>query len=163
MLGVPYRIQESTRRCARTGRELRPGEMCYSVLYERDGQLVREDYSLEAWAGPPADAFCFWRGRVPPQERPKRVVYNEEALWDCFLQLESRTDPQALALRYVLALLLLRRRRLRLLSIDMIDGLEILRLHCPRTRQEYQVPNPGLAENELKPIEQQIYQLVGLA
>lgn len=163
MPGLQYRIQESTRRCARSGRELQPGEVCYSVLYERDGQLVREDYSLQAWQGPPQDAFCFWRGRVPPKEPARRVVYNVEALWDCFQQLESCADPHALALRYVLALLLLRRRRLRLESVDWREEVEILRLRCSRTRQEYDVINPGLSEQELERVQQEIHNLLGLA
>lgn len=163
MLAPPYRIQESTRRCARTGRELQPGEVCYSVLYERDGELVREDYAAEAWQGPPAGAFCFWRGRVPPREGPRRIQYNDDALWDCFLQLRDHTEPHHLQMRYVLALLLLRRRRLRLETVDWRDGIEILRLRCPRSRQDYEVINPGLSESELEQVQQQIHQLLGLS
>jgi hypothetical protein len=163
MLGLHFPIQESTRRCARTGRELQPGEICYSVLYERDGQWIREDYSAEAWQGPPAGAFCFWRGRVPPPDRPRKLVLNAEALWDCFLQLTDRSDPQSLQMRYVLALLLIRRRRLRLEGVDWRDGAEILRLRCPRTRQEYEVINPGLPDADLERVQQHIHHLLGLA
>ncbi|GBD36761.1 hypothetical protein HRbin36_01889 [bacterium HR36] len=163
MLGAQYRIQESTRRCARTGRELQPGEVCYSVLYERDGQLVREDYSVEAWQGPPAGAFCFWRARVPPVERKPRIVYSDDTLWDCFLQLADRQEPQLLQMRYVLALLLIRRKRLRLLAVDWRDGTELLRLRCPRTRQDYEVLNPGLSEGDLELVQQQIQELLAIS
>mgnify|MGYP000196031528 CR=1 FL=1 len=163
MLAMPYRIQESTRRCARTGRELQPGEICYSVLYERDGDFVREDYSPEAWQGPPAGAFCFWRGRVPPRDGPRRIRYQDDALWDCFLQFQHRTEPNALQMRYVLALLLLRRRRFRLEAVDWRDGVEILRLRCSRSGHDFEVINPGISDADLQQLQQQIQSLLELA
>ncbi len=58
-----YQIQPNTRRCVATGRELPPGTKFYSVLLEQDGKLVRQDFSSEAWQGPPPGAFSFWAGR----------------------------------------------------------------------------------------------------
>ena len=60
-----YQIQPNTRRCAVSGRELKPGERYFSVLLDEAGKFVRKDYGAEAWQGPPADAFSFWAGRVP--------------------------------------------------------------------------------------------------
>ena len=59
-----YQIQSSTRRCARTGREISPGERYYSVLIDEGGAFARQDYSLEGWKGPPEGAFSHWLGRL---------------------------------------------------------------------------------------------------
>ena len=40
-----YQIQASSRRCAATGREIRPGEAYYSALLDEGGAFVRRDYS----------------------------------------------------------------------------------------------------------------------
>ena len=50
---LDYEIDKCSRRCAATGRELKPGEAYYSVLRWRDRQVVREDYAPEAWQAPP--------------------------------------------------------------------------------------------------------------
>jgi hypothetical protein len=69
---MEYQIQPNTRRCAITGRELRPGEKFYSVLLEGSGKFLRQDYSNEAWQGPPHGSFSFWAGRIPVGEENKR-------------------------------------------------------------------------------------------
>ena len=52
-----YQIQASSRRCAATGREIAPGERYYSVLLDQGSSFVRQDFSLEAWQGPPPGTF----------------------------------------------------------------------------------------------------------
>jgi hypothetical protein len=108
---IDYQIQPSTRRCSVTGRELKAGERYYSVLLDEGGQLVRRDYSREAWQGPPAAAFSFWQGKVHASSAPRRPPIDDELLLDCFRRLEGETEPGRVSFRYVLALLLVRRRR----------------------------------------------------
>lgn len=158
---VEYQIQPSTRRCSINGRELRPGEKCYSVLLEEDGKFVRKDYSVEAWPGPPAQAFSFWAGRIPtPQGKPKPVV-DDDLLLDCFTRLEGEMEPGRVNFRYVLGLLLMRRRRLRLQGSHEEGGREVLDFACPRTGAKHPVVNPGLTEDELMAVQEDVLQALG--
>src|SRR5205807_6356292 len=77
-----YQIQPNTRRCALTGRDLQPGEKVYTALLEDGGKFLRQDYSSEAWQGPPAEAFSFWCGRVPAQEETRKPRIDDELLMD---------------------------------------------------------------------------------
>src|SRR4051794_3179625 len=104
-----YQIQANTRRCAVTGRELRPGEKVFSVLTDEGGKFIRKDYSSEAWQGLPPEAFSFWANRVATQEESKRPRIDDELLVDCFKRLEGQTEPDRVNFRYVVALLLMRR------------------------------------------------------
>ena len=58
-----YEIQPPSLRCAQSGRELKPGEFYYSVLSESPDGFSRNDYSAEAWTGPPDGAIGFWRSK----------------------------------------------------------------------------------------------------
>src|SRR5579885_3477622 len=107
-----YQIQPNTRRCAATGKELPPGVRFYSVLLDQGGKFVRQDYSSEAWQGPPPGAFSFWAGRVPAQDQTRRPPINDELLLECFGRLRGETEPGRVNFRYVVALLLMRRKRL---------------------------------------------------
>src|SRR4051794_34175774 len=111
-----YQIQPNSRRCAATGRELTPGERFYSVLVEDGEQLVRRDYAHEAWTGPPAGAYGFWTGRVPTPSEQAKPRIDDDMLEDCFQRLEGQTDAKRINFRYVVALLLIRRRRFKLES-----------------------------------------------
>src|SRR4051812_5684244 len=99
-----YDIAATSRRCARTGRELRPGERYMAVLHERDGQLVREDVSPEAWTAPPEHAFAWWQTKVPAADATNRLVIDDGLVYDCFIRLEGNEEEQKLNFRYVLAL-----------------------------------------------------------
>jgi hypothetical protein len=158
---IDYQIQPSTRRCHATGRELSPGERCYSVLLDESGKLVRHDYAPEAWQGPPEGAYGFWAGRVPPANTRRRIAFDDELLLECFTRLHGQEEPARRKLRYVMALMLLRRRRLVLDEARTEAGHEVLVLRCGRTGVRHPVVNPGLDEEELASVQDDVFRALG--
>ena len=100
---LDFEIQRSTRRCAATDRALEPGEICYSVLEVHGAEIVRKDFAASAWSGPPAEAFGWWKSRVPEPHAKKIKLAPNEVLLELFDQLAER--PESEDMRYVLALL----------------------------------------------------------
>ena len=158
-----YQIQASSRRCAVTGRELAPGERYYSVLLDQGDSFVRQDFSFEAWQGPPERTFSFWQGRLPPGGAPKRLPIDDDLLLDCFARLEGELEPGKQAFRYVLALLLVRRKRLRLEDTRREGHQEILTLRDGRTKARYLVIDPGLHDGELESVQDEVFEVLGWA
>ena len=156
-----YQIEASTRRCAATGRDLKPGEKYYSVLLEEAGRLVRRDYAGEAWKGPPEGAFSFWAARVPAQEDGRRPRIDDDLLADCFQRLEGQTDPGRVNFRYVVALLLMRRKRFKFEEARTDGGQEVLSLRCVRTRALHHVINPRLTEEEMAAVQEEVFKVLG--
>ena len=156
-----YQIQPNTRRCVVSGRELKPGERYYSVLLDEAGKFVRRDYAAEAWQGPPADAFSFWAGRVPAAGARKRPPIDDDMLLDCFQRLEGRTDAAGENFRYVLALLLMRRKRFKFEEARNDGGREVLVLHCGRTGARHEVADPRLADEEMAAVQDDVFQALG--
>src|SRR5262249_5581963 len=156
-----YQIQANTRRCAATGRELLPGEKFYSALLDVGGQFVRQDYSSEAWRGAPEGAFSFWSGRVPAAEEGRRPRIDDDLLVDCFQRLEGDADPNRVNFRYVVALLLMRRKRFKFEEARKEGGQEVLCLRCARTRAQYQVINPRLTEAEMAAVQEEVFKVLG--
>lgn len=161
MTMTDYQIQANTRRCAATGRELRPGEIIYSVLLDQAGKLVRQDYALDAWQGPPAEAFSFWRTRVPQEAESRRPRIDDELLLDCLLRLEGQAEPDRVQFRYIVALLLLRRKRLKFEDTQVAGGVETLRLRDTRTRRLHEVINPRLSDDETAAVQEQVFRVLG--
>lgn len=156
-----YQIQPNTRHCCVSGRELRPGEKFYSVLREEGGKLVRHDYGAEAWEGPPEGAIGYWSGRVPAAEPSRKLRIDDDLLADCFARLEGQTEPAQVNFRYVVALLLMRRKRFRFEEARTEDGREVLKLRCMRTGTEYEVVNPGLSEDEMTAVQDEVFKVLG--
>lgn len=108
-----YKVSRSSRQCFAQKRPLREGEWYYSVLLIGDeDQCERRDYSVEAWEGPPEGSVGHWKCRMPISGDKKLVLAPREVLIDLLRQME--TIPEQAKTRYLLALLLLRRRFVRL-------------------------------------------------
>src|SRR6056297_2858332 len=119
MLGE-FKVKRCSRRCFKLDRPLRDGEWYYSVVIEDDEDLLRRDYSAESWTDPPAGALGWWKSQMPTQEQRKLVLAPPEVLVDLLRQLEHR--PEQAKIRFLLALMLLRRRLLRPLTRAELDG-----------------------------------------
>jgi hypothetical protein len=158
-----YQIQATSRHCARTGKELQPGEQYYSVLYDRPTGFVREDWSTAAWQGPPTGAFSFWQGRIPRAEQPRRIQVDDSLLLECLERLEHETATAKLNFRYVLALLLMRRKRLRFEEVAFEGEQEHLVLRCTKTQKLFRVLDPKLTEERVADVQEEVQNVLGLA
>ncbi|HEX3996976.1 MAG TPA: hypothetical protein VHX65_00320 [Pirellulales bacterium] len=158
---MDYDLQRSTRKCAKSGRDLASGEAFYSVLLSDGPKIVRHDYSAEAWSGPPEKSLGWWKSQTPPAE--SRTKKPQWAPNDVMLQLfdELAEQPDRADMRYVLALLLLRRRVLRLEETDGRDSQrETLLVYCPRRQAEYQVPVAMPDKSRAEEIQQDLARLL---
>lgn len=152
---MDYEIERFSRHCQATGRELAPGEAYYSAVVADGGQLRRFDYAADAWPGPPQGAIGWWKSQRTA-EGPKRKSWApNDVLLDFFESLEQQTENQDM--RYVLALLLVRRRVLRCDDSETdAEGRQTLVLSSPRREATYRAtvvtPTPTRVEwiqNEL--------------
>jgi hypothetical protein len=157
---MDYQIEANTRRCAATGRELRSGEKFYSVLLDEAGKFIRMDYADDAWPGPPQQVFSFWTGRVPPAD-DRRPRIDDDLLMDCFQRLDGQAAADRLQFRYVVALLLMRRKRLKFEEARLEGDQELLRLRCVRTKTLYEVANPRLTEAETGRVQEEVFRVLG--
>ena len=135
---IDFEIQRCSRRCAATDRELAPGEVFYSVLVSRDAEVVRYDYSQQAWQGAPEDAIGWWKSQMPEAHAKRAHWAPNDVMLDYFRRLEEENAQQDV--RYILALLMIRRRILRLEGSEVDEfGNEELVVFCPRNETEYRV------------------------
>ena len=158
---MDYQIQPNSRRCAVSGRELQPGERFFSALLEEDRQLVRKDYSKEAWQGPPQGAVSFWTGHVLVGTEKIKPRFDDELLEDCFQRLEGQPETGRVNFRYVVALLLMRRRRFRFETSVVEDGIETMSLRCLRTGAKHEVVNPRLSDDEMAQVQEDVFNVLG--
>jgi hypothetical protein len=165
---LDFEVQRCTRCCAATERALNPGDECYSVLEVAGAEIVRKDYSPEAWKGAPDAAFGWWKSRVPEPTAKKIKLAPNDVLLELFDQLADKSEQQDL--RYVLALLLVRRRVLR---VDLTnDGAhdedddesnhaaETMTLYCPKRDSSCEVAVAMPNSERIDEIQQQLSELL---
>ncbi len=127
-----YEVARATGVCESTGRTLEPGETCYAALVEipedqieRDAEgkpkgeqalgMRRVDVCEAAWTTGyrPAGLFSYWKTTVPEPNQKKKLFVDDAVLMNLLVRLADATEPQRLAFRYVLALILMRKKLLR--------------------------------------------------
>lgn len=157
-----FEIQGPSRRCAATGRELQAGDRFFGALLDSDGKFVRMDYAADAWKGPPTGAIAFWSGRIPASDRPRKPIFNDELLVDCFAHLAGSPDPTRVNFRYVVALLLMRRKRLKFEDARRnADGSHVLILRDAKSGARHEVPDPKLSEAEITAVQDEVFRVLG--
>lgn len=156
-----YQIQPNTRRCCVSGRELQAGERFYSALREEGDHFLRQDFADEAWQGPPEGAFSFWTGKVPRPQENARPRFDDDLLEECFQRLDGQTEPAKVNFRYVVALLLLRRKRLQFDETVKEGGFERICVTCTRSGEKYQLINPCLSADEMGQVQEEVFKVLG--
>ena len=144
---MDYQLKPLGKTCSATGKPLVPGAMCRSAVVEQNGQMIRLDYSLEGWTGPPPNAIGFWLTQAPEQTGPPKL--DPEQLMRYFEQLTEEASPSQDQTRYLLAMMLLHQRRLRLEEIRSDESDEILVLSGMRGEGTFEAPNLKLADADV--------------
>lgn len=124
--GSGYDVSRAKGVCAATGTPIRPGDAYVAAVVERAGEegLERLDYGADAWAGgarPVSPVFAHWRAVMDPPGENRRQVLDDAALADLFEQTADGVGTgegggagrAGVAFRYLLALMLVRRKFLR--------------------------------------------------
>ena len=156
---MDFEVQRCSRRCEKLDRELQPGEWFYSVLMAEGAQMVRFDYCEDSWEGPPDGVIGWWKSQMPDPHARKLHWAPNDVMLHYFEQLKGRDDQQDV--RYVLALLIMRRRIVRLEDTERADdGHEELVLYCPRKETEFRVSVVEPGATRIEEIQEELARLL---
>lgn len=110
-----YDFERPTGQCAMTGAALEPGTEYIATLIEEGEELKRVDVSCDAWEADnkPEAIFSFWKAIVPEPNQKRKMFVDDEVLLNLLRRLEDAEQPQRIAFRFVLMLILMRKKILR--------------------------------------------------
>lgn len=152
-----YNVKSIGRTCAATGKDLAAGSVCHSVVVEKNGELLRFDFSPEGWTEPPHGAIAHWSCVVPEVVVSAKKGLDPDDLMRQFEQLCEEASPAQDKFRYVLALLLLQRRRLKLDGTKLVDDQEFLELSGARGEGTFLVLYQQLDDVEVQQMQEAIF------
>jgi hypothetical protein len=157
-----WEIKARSRYCARTRESFENGATIYTLLFRDRTGFRREDISENAWQEIKESVapFSFWKSKfqspapAAPEAMPKESV--EELLRR--LMLEDRVEH--LNARYVLAILLERKRTLKQVDIRETSEDKILIYEHAKTGEAFIIQDPRLRLDQLDSVQQEIYSLL---
>jgi hypothetical protein len=155
---MDFNIRPAAKSCAASGRVFYPGDVCWSVLVEEGGRLQRQDFSVDSWQGPPSGAIGHWRFIIPENTESTRLTLDADSLFDYFVQLNDSPNIVQRQYRYVLSLLLMRKRRLILEEVVEIDDVPTMRMVGSAGEGPFDVPEEELTEEQIAKLQEQLFE-----
>lgn len=129
--------------CADCEKEFAEGEAHFSALLIAEGTLQRRDHCMRCFekrAMPEGiEELAFWRTRKPEGKR-KGLAVDFDMVEQLFLGLQGREEERLREIGYLLSLLLMRKRRLKLIRVVRNEGEEAMIVRRPRRQEELSVP-----------------------
>lgn len=159
-MGKDYEIARASGACGSCGQELAGGQEYVAVLHDRGEAFEREDLCCACWqAREQADtaAFSVWRSRVPTPDEPKRQFVSNEVLVEFLDRLEGEEEPAKVHFRFVLALMLMRKKVLVYDGSEADEaGRDIWTMHLRADSRTIRVIHPALDEQQLADVTAQL-------
>jgi hypothetical protein len=136
--------------CSVSGRPLQPAEVFFSALVVKDGLFQRLDFAAEAWANQDQATFLsWWRQKVPqPGNERKAFKLNAATLAQIFSNLKDARTRSQQCLAYVVALALVRARKLQFLEVRSEGDHQVLLIQDRHAGVVHRIRDPKLGEDE---------------
>ena len=172
-LGMGYEVARPTGVCAFSGEPIEPGQAYVAALYEGGEQLERRDYARVNWDhASRAGLFGYWAATMPEPDQAPNAFVSQGEIAELFIHLGEMMEaggdeePRQLTFRFILALMLMRKRWLRLSGTTRdAKGREVMRLSwAPIAKQgdePVEVVDPGMDEGSVGDAIEQVGAVMG--
>lgn len=155
-----WKIPTASRACAACQAALRTGDLVTtSFRWLPEGPERRDLCEACGRAAENLDDAFFWRRRLPASEE-RRPVVDYALLRELFLRMLQRGDEIYRRLSYLVALVLVRKRYLRLHGFDVRAGREVMVVSRGAGQPAFDVPAPFLSAEDMLAVREHLSRLL---
>lgn len=155
-MATDWQMPRRNETCTGCRRAFEVGQPLQAFLYESRAGYERRDYCLECRPGDQPEPLGFWKTQRPAPLTRKAQPFDREAIYALFQRLEDDEEPEKIRLRFVLALLLWRKKVLKFERSEPAGGQEIWQFSVPRTEEVHRVRRPALDEDQIERLSTQL-------
>ena len=156
-----YDVARPAGKCHVTGETIAPGDKFMAALRETPTGFERVDVRTSAWDQfDRKDVLAFWQAVMPHQEQKKKIFVDDEVLCDLFERLKETREPPKLNFRFVLGLILMRKKLLVYDQSRIENGQDIWVVHFKGREEKLDLLNPRLDEAQVAEVSQQLGQIL---
>ena len=153
-----YEVARPHGQCARCDATIEPDQKLMAALRETPEGFERIDVCLNCWEEfDRANVLAFWKTTMPRPEAKKKLFVDDEVLCDLFERLGTAEEPSKLNFRFVLGLILMRKRLLSYESSRTDDaGRELWKMRFRGRQDTLEMLNPHLTEEQVQDVSRQL-------
>lgn len=156
-----YSIGRPLGKCAVTQQPIDAGAKFVAALRETPQGFERLDISLDAWPGfDRADLLGYWQTTMPAAETKRKVFVDDNVLCEIFERLSTATEPAKLNFRFVLGLILMRKRIIIYENTRYEAEQEIWSVRFKGRDDKLDLVNPRLDEQQVMEVSSQLSEIL---
>jgi hypothetical protein len=157
-----WEIKARSRHCARTQEKFEDGATIFTLLFRERVGFRREDISEKAWLEIKESIapFSFWKSKFQAAPPAAPEAMPKESVEELLRRLVSDDLPEHLNMRYVLAILLERKRILKQVDTRETPEARVLVYEHVKTGEAFIIQDPRLRLDQLDSVQQEIYTLL---
>jgi hypothetical protein len=157
-----WEIKTRGRQCARTQEAFDDGATIFTLLFRDRGGFRREDISERAWLQikDSVEPFSFWKSKFHVPLPPAPDPMPKESVEELLRRLLQQDLPEHVNVRYVLAIMLERKKALK--QVDTRESAEerILIYEHAKTGEVFIIVDPRLRLDQLDLVQQEVLLLM---
>ena len=156
-----YEVSRPQGVCAITGQPIAADEKFMAALRETPQGFERVDVSMPAWAEfDRKDVVAFWQTTMPKTEQKKKLFVDDEVLCTLFERLADTGEPAKLNFRFVLGLILMRKRIVLYETTRQEEGRDVWVVRLKGREDRLDLVDPKLSEGQVAEVSQQLGEIL---
>ncbi|MEI6391235.1 MAG: hypothetical protein WCT12_09030 [Verrucomicrobiota bacterium] len=161
-----WNIQSRAHTCAACNKQFADQEAFHTLLFDEKAEFRRLDICQACWQKQYSEGardrkgfISYWQGvyEAPP---PATEVIQRETAESLLRKLIEMDDPRYLPAAYILAVMLERKRLLKIKEQILRDGQRIFIYEQPRTGDVFTIVDPALQLNQLEQVQHDVAALL---
>jgi hypothetical protein len=163
-----WNIKSRAHECARTGRAFTEKEVFHTAIYfdKASGEFQRRDIALDAWKEEIAERtpFSSWKSEYQPpggEAKGKIEIASRESAENLMRRLIEEGEPETENARYILALMLERKKILVPKQVEHTEEGKIVLYENRKTGEVYIIRDPELRLDEMGMVQDEVAMLLG--
>ena len=164
---IEWNIQSRAHTCQACSRGFRPHEAFHTLLFSERSGYVRTDVCEDCWQAQHAEAANHRKGFVshwlgtfePPPTTPPEAIQKDTAE-SLLRKLVELGDPQHAGAVFILAVMLERKRLLKVKAQTVEEGRRVLVYEHSRSGDVFTIPDPALQLDQLELVQRDVANLL---
>lgn len=163
-MGKEYEISKASGLCVACNRQMQPTEEFMGAVRETDDGFAREDYCIPCWDARkgeiPQGAFAVWKSEIPRPAEKKKLFVDDDLLINFFERLDGTEEPTKINFRFVLALVLMRKKLLIYDRMEKADGKETWLMHFKGKTDVQKVTDPHMDDEKIAEVSKSLGEIL---
>jgi len=161
-----WNIQSRAHACAACGRQFADREAYHTLLFDEKAAFQRSDICQACWQAQYSEGgrdrkgfISYWQGVYEAPPPPSEPIQKETAE-SLLRKLIELNDARNIPAGYILAVMLERKRLLKIKEQIVRDGKRVFIYEQPRTGDVFTIIDPGLQLNQLEQVQHDVAALL---